>query len=78
MIYTLPWVTPGTPVNPVSVTVINSANWDKRESSTEYMNSYVKDCIYCTLGLQSEPDYTRDNCSLLCMMLVNTSQVQLK
>jgi hypothetical protein len=34
MIYTLPWVTPGTPVNSVSLTVINSANWDKREFST--------------------------------------------
>jgi hypothetical protein len=42
----------------------------------EYMNSYVKDCI--SAWLQSEPDYTGDNCSLLCMMLVNTSQVQLK
>ncbi len=34
MIHTLPWVTPGTPANSVSVTVINSSNWDKRESST--------------------------------------------
>jgi hypothetical protein len=34
MIYTLPWVTPGTPVNYFSVTAINFSNWDKRESST--------------------------------------------
>ncbi len=34
MIYTLPWVTPDTPVTSVSVTAINSTNWDKRESST--------------------------------------------
>ncbi len=33
-IYTLPWVTPGTPVNSVNDTVINSVHWDNRESST--------------------------------------------
>ncbi len=69
MIYTLPWVTPGTPANSVIVTAINSSNWDKRESST-----WV--CKQLCEGLHLRLDYNQSrtipgkNCRLLCMMLL--------
>jgi hypothetical protein len=76
MIYTLPWVTPGTPINSVTVTVINSSNWDKREFS-------IWVCKQLCEGLHLRFDYNQSRTipGITVATLYdadNTSQVQLK